>query len=183
MDTFNTLQSFKHGKLYSLPALGKALVDRLPTEGAPLPEVLRSCLQELTERGGAQLDWVKGLLPDEVLDTPALHAVIRHEGDGRISVTSEHVDLPVLGWDRTPGGLALVPPELLYVPIEDGGLFVLPDLPPDLRQLLRTEDHKRDDQDNNDGGGAEKTEEYHDRLCAGIISCPSPGHQESARPS
>src|SRR5574339_373486 len=47
MDTFNTLQSFKHGKLYSLPALGKALgvkVERLPVSiRIVLESVLRNC--------------------------------------------------------------------------------------------------------------------------------------------
>src|SRR5437764_4365498 len=43
----NTLQSFKHGKVYSLPALGKALnikVDRLPVSiRIVLESVLRNC--------------------------------------------------------------------------------------------------------------------------------------------
>ena len=43
----NTLQSFKHGKLYSLPALGKALgvnVARLPVSiRIVLESVLRNC--------------------------------------------------------------------------------------------------------------------------------------------
>jgi aconitate hydratase A / 2-methylisocitrate dehydratase len=47
MDTFNTLQSFKHGKLYSLPALGKALgvqIERLPVSiRIVLESVLRNC--------------------------------------------------------------------------------------------------------------------------------------------
>jgi aconitate hydratase len=46
-DTFGTLQSFKHGKLYSLPALGKALnvkVERLPVSiRLVLESVLRNC--------------------------------------------------------------------------------------------------------------------------------------------
>ena len=44
---FNTLQSFKHGKLHSLPALGKALdvkVERLPVSiRIVLESVLRNC--------------------------------------------------------------------------------------------------------------------------------------------
>ena len=47
MDTFKTLQSFKHGKLYSLPALGQALgvkVQRLPVSiRIVLESVLRNC--------------------------------------------------------------------------------------------------------------------------------------------
>ncbi|HKU47618.1 MAG TPA: aconitate hydratase AcnA [Burkholderiales bacterium] len=47
MDTFKTLQSFKHGKLHSLPALGKALdvkVERLPVSiRIVLESVLRNC--------------------------------------------------------------------------------------------------------------------------------------------
>jgi aconitate hydratase len=47
MDTFKTLQSFKHGKLYSLPALGQALgvkVERLPVSiRIVLESVLRNC--------------------------------------------------------------------------------------------------------------------------------------------
>jgi len=31
MDSFNTLQSFKNGKLYSLPALGKKLKESMVT--------------------------------------------------------------------------------------------------------------------------------------------------------
>jgi aconitate hydratase len=46
-NTFATLQSFKHGKLYSLPALGKALnvkVERLPVSiRLVLESVLRNC--------------------------------------------------------------------------------------------------------------------------------------------
>src|SRR4249920_2348480 len=46
-NTFNTLQSFKHGKLYSLPALGKSLglnVARLPVSmRIVLESVLRNC--------------------------------------------------------------------------------------------------------------------------------------------
>src|SRR3954467_15634694 len=46
-NTFGTLQSFKHGKLYSLPALGKALnikVERLPVSiRIVLESVLRNC--------------------------------------------------------------------------------------------------------------------------------------------
>jgi aconitate hydratase len=46
-NTFNTLQKFKHGQLYSLPALGKALnvrVDRLPVSiRLVLESVLRNC--------------------------------------------------------------------------------------------------------------------------------------------
>src|SRR6478672_692157 len=46
-NTFGTLQSFKHGKLYSLPALGKALnlkVERLPVSiRLVLESVLRNC--------------------------------------------------------------------------------------------------------------------------------------------
>src|SRR3977135_4702350 len=44
---FNTLQSFKHGKLYSLPALGRALhvkIERLPVSiRIVLESVLRNC--------------------------------------------------------------------------------------------------------------------------------------------
>src|SRR3989337_2816246 len=47
MDSFNTLQSFKHGKLHSLPALGKALgvkIERLPVSvRIVLESVLRNC--------------------------------------------------------------------------------------------------------------------------------------------
>ena len=47
MDSFKTLQSFKHGKLYSLPALGKALdvkLERLPVSiRIVLESVLRNC--------------------------------------------------------------------------------------------------------------------------------------------
>jgi aconitate hydratase len=46
-NTFNTLQSFKHGKLYSLPALGKSLgikIERLPVSiRIVLESVLRNC--------------------------------------------------------------------------------------------------------------------------------------------
>src|SRR6266849_4314346 len=46
-NTFNSLQSFKHGKLYSLPALGKALnlkIERLPVSiRIVLESVLRNC--------------------------------------------------------------------------------------------------------------------------------------------
>jgi len=46
-NTFNTLQKFKHGQLYSLPALGKALnikVERLPVSiRLVLESVLRNC--------------------------------------------------------------------------------------------------------------------------------------------
>ena len=47
MDSFNTLQSFKHGKLYSLPALSKQLnlkIERLPVSiRIVLESVLRNC--------------------------------------------------------------------------------------------------------------------------------------------
>ncbi len=47
MDSFNTLQSFKHGKLYSLPALAKKLdlkLERLPVSiRIVLESVLRNC--------------------------------------------------------------------------------------------------------------------------------------------
>ncbi|HEX6157256.1 MAG TPA: hypothetical protein VFZ54_14615, partial [Burkholderiales bacterium] len=47
MDSFNTLQSFKHGKLYSLPALSKKLnlkIERLPVSiRIVLESVLRNC--------------------------------------------------------------------------------------------------------------------------------------------
>jgi aconitate hydratase len=47
MDSFNTLQSFKHGKLYSLPALSKQLnlkLERLPVSiRIVLESVLRNC--------------------------------------------------------------------------------------------------------------------------------------------
>src|SRR5260370_905294 len=46
-NTYNTLQKFKHGQLYSLPALGKALnvkVERLPVSiRLVLESVLRNC--------------------------------------------------------------------------------------------------------------------------------------------
>src|SRR6267142_2418947 len=46
-NTFNTLQKFKHGQLYSLPALGKALnvkIERLPVSmRIVLESVLRNC--------------------------------------------------------------------------------------------------------------------------------------------
>src|SRR6266849_1796207 len=46
-NTFNSLQSFKHGKLYSLPALGRALnvkIERLPVSiRIVLESVLRNC--------------------------------------------------------------------------------------------------------------------------------------------
>src|ERR687891_2983131 len=46
-NTFDTLQSFKHGQLYSLPALGKALnvkIERLPVSiRIVLESVLRNC--------------------------------------------------------------------------------------------------------------------------------------------
>ena len=47
MDSFNTLQSFKNGKLYSLPALGKKMnvtIERLPVSiRIVLESVLRNC--------------------------------------------------------------------------------------------------------------------------------------------
>src|SRR6187401_2674593 len=47
MDSFNTLQSFKNGKLYSLPALSKKLnikLERLPVSiRIVLESVLRNC--------------------------------------------------------------------------------------------------------------------------------------------
>ena len=46
-DAFNTLQSFKHGKLHSLPALAKKLgvkIERLPVSmRIVLESVLRNC--------------------------------------------------------------------------------------------------------------------------------------------
>ena len=62
----NTLQSFKHGKLYSLPALGKALnvkVERLPVSiRIVLESVLRNCDgKKVTEEHVRQLaNWKPG---------------------------------------------------------------------------------------------------------------------------
>ena len=60
MDSFKTLQSFKHGKLYSLPALGKALdvkIERLPVSiRIVLESVLRNCDgKKVTEEHVAEL--------------------------------------------------------------------------------------------------------------------------------
>src|SRR3954469_7678261 len=72
-NTFNSLQSFKHGKLYSLPALGKALnvkVDRLPVSiRLVLESVLRNCDgKKVTEEHVKSLAAWKGIAPrtDEI---------------------------------------------------------------------------------------------------------------------
>ena len=67
-NTFNTLQSFKHGKLYSLPALGKALnikVERLPVSiRIVLESVLRNCDgKKVTEAHVRQLAGWKAVAP------------------------------------------------------------------------------------------------------------------------
>src|SRR3954469_10841084 len=72
-NTFNSLQSFKHGKLYSLPALGKALnvkVDRLPVSiRLVLESVLRNCDgKKVTEDHVRELAGWKAVAPrtDEI---------------------------------------------------------------------------------------------------------------------
>jgi aconitate hydratase len=67
-NTFDTLQSFKHGQLYSLPALGKAL--RVPIERLPvsirivLESVLRNCDgKKVTEEHVRQLAGWKPVAP------------------------------------------------------------------------------------------------------------------------
>src|SRR5688572_30189335 len=72
-NTFNTLQSFKGGKLYSLPALGKALnikVERLPVSiRLVLESVLRNCDgKKVTEDHVRELAGWKAVAPrtDEI---------------------------------------------------------------------------------------------------------------------
>jgi aconitate hydratase len=72
-DLHNTLQTFKHGKLYSLPALGKALgvdVARLPVSiRIVLESVLRNCDgKKVTEAHVRELAGWKGVAPrtDEI---------------------------------------------------------------------------------------------------------------------
>ncbi|HEX4928906.1 MAG TPA: aconitate hydratase AcnA [Burkholderiales bacterium] len=65
---FDTLQSFKHGKLYSLPALGKALnvpIERLPVSiRIVLESVLRNCDgKKITEEHVRQLAGWKAVAP------------------------------------------------------------------------------------------------------------------------
>src|SRR3977135_2165723 len=65
---FNTLQSFKHGKLYSLPALGRALhvkIERLPVSiRIVLESVLRNCDgKKVTESHIRELAGWKGVGP------------------------------------------------------------------------------------------------------------------------
>jgi aconitate hydratase len=67
-DLYNTLQSFKHGKFYSLPALGKALnvdIERLPVSiRIVLESVLRSCDgKKVTEEHVRQLAGWKPVAP------------------------------------------------------------------------------------------------------------------------
>src|SRR5438105_2059035 len=67
-DPFNTLQSFKHGKLHSLAALGEALgvkIDRLPVSiRIVLESVLRNCDgRKVTEEHVAQLANWKPVAP------------------------------------------------------------------------------------------------------------------------
>ena len=63
MDSFNTLQSFKHGKLHSLPALARTLnlkLERLPVSiRIVLESVLRNCDgKKVTEEHVRELaDW------------------------------------------------------------------------------------------------------------------------------
>ena len=100
MDTFNTLQSFKNGKLYSLPALGKKLgvkVERLPISiRIVLESVLRNVDgKKVTEEHVRELaNWSpKGARTDEIPnDTvsvrkglePAMMSTIR---DGLLEVS------------------------------------------------------------------------------------------------
>jgi aconitate hydratase len=72
-NTFNTLQSFRHGQLYSLPALGKALhvnMARLPVSiRIVLESVLRSCDgKKVTEEHVRELAGWKAVAPraDEI---------------------------------------------------------------------------------------------------------------------
>src|SRR5438874_4280663 len=72
-NTFNTLQKFKHGQLYSLPALGKALnvkVERLPVSiRLVLESVLRNCDgKKVTEEHIRELAAWKAVAPrtDEI---------------------------------------------------------------------------------------------------------------------
>ena len=72
-NTFNTLQTFKHGQLYSLPALGRALsiqVERLPVSiRLVLESVLRNCDgKKVTEAHIRELAGWKAVAPrsDEV---------------------------------------------------------------------------------------------------------------------
>src|SRR2546423_429604 len=72
-NTFNTLQKFKHGQLYSLPALGKALnikVERLPISiRLVLESVLRNCDgKKVTEEHIRELAGWKAVAPrtDEI---------------------------------------------------------------------------------------------------------------------
>jgi aconitate hydratase len=67
-NTFNTLQKFKHGQLYSLPALGKALnvkLERLPVSiRIVLESVLRNCDgKKVTEEHVRQLANWKAVAP------------------------------------------------------------------------------------------------------------------------
>jgi aconitate hydratase len=67
-DLFNTLQTFKHGKFYSLPELGKALgvdVERLPVSiRIVLESVLRNCDgKKVTEEHVRQLAGWKAVAP------------------------------------------------------------------------------------------------------------------------
>src|SRR5688500_9360833 len=73
MDSFNTLQSFKHGKLHSLPALGKKLgvkIERLPVSiRIVLESVLRNVDgKKVTEEHVRQLaNWQpKGARVEEI---------------------------------------------------------------------------------------------------------------------
>src|SRR5690349_25166446 len=72
-NTFNTLQKFKHGQLYSLPALGRALnvsIERLPVSiRIVLESVLRNCDgKKVTEEHVRQLAGWKPVAPrtDEI---------------------------------------------------------------------------------------------------------------------
>ena len=67
-DLYNTLQSFKHGKFYSLPALGKSLnlqIERLPVSiRIVLESVLRNCDgKKVTEEHVRQLAGWKPVAP------------------------------------------------------------------------------------------------------------------------
>src|SRR5947209_3985532 len=72
-NTFNTLQKFKHGQLYSLPALGRALnlpIERLPVSiRIVLEAVLRNCDgKKVTEHHVRELAHWKAVAPrtDEI---------------------------------------------------------------------------------------------------------------------
>src|SRR5881227_3660923 len=72
-NTFNSLQKFKHGQLYSLPALGSALnvsIDRLPVSiRIVLESVLRNCDgKKVTEHHVRELAHWKAVAPrtDEI---------------------------------------------------------------------------------------------------------------------